>query len=78
MELGIRLKPCPFCGQMARAGLRGDNRLVIACTNGCEVQTSAKVPPGGESFFCQLWLDDLLAAYEDAAAQWNTRWHDDG
>lgn len=77
MELGIRLKPCPFCGQMARATLQGDSRLVIACTNGCEVQASTKVK-ADDSFFARMLFDDILAAYEDAAAQWNTRWHDDG
>lgn len=77
MDGMTRLKPCPFCGQTARAALQGDNRLVIACTNGCQCQTSTKVK-AEDSFFTRMLFDDILDAYEDAAAQWNKRWHDDG
>lgn len=73
------LKPCPFCGATAQAALRPDARITIACTDDCNCAVAVKVEHSKSDFFetgscfSAMLLEDILAAYEEAAKKWNTR-----
>ena len=69
-----KLKPCPFCGNPATVFLRGDDRIEITCFRGCDCHAVDKVDREDGFTWGRMKLDDILKAYNNAAAQWNRRW----